>query len=153
MHEVVRAGSGQRWLLEGAHNPSGMETVPALQRDERWKNPWALLFGSTPQSEMGAMLEPLVNLSPPPTRRHRAHRTSIWTLPRCGLHGTCERAGRHDLQISAPFANLKKRWRGSEERSSTLTDVLCIGSLYLAGNVLQALGADDDEALSIVAKD
>ena len=155
MHEVVRAGSGQRWLLEGAHNPSGMETsCRALQREERWKNPWALLFGSTPQSEMGAMLEPLVNLC----RRHPPV-AIVLTEPQFGRYPgvpcteLANALGRHDLQISASFANPQEAVAWVEARSSTLTDVLCIGSLYLAGNVLQALGADDDEALSIVAKD
>ena len=30
--------------------------------------------------------------------------------------------------------------------------VLCIGSLYLQGNVLSALGANDDSALTVMAK-
>ena len=155
MHEVVRAGSGQRWLLEGAHNPSGMETsCRALQLDERWKNPWALLFGSTPQSEMDAMLEPLVNLC----RRHPPV-AIVLTEPQFGRYPgvpcteLASALGRHDLQISASFAHPQEAVAWVEAQSSTLTEVLCIGSLYLAGNVLQALGADDDEALSIVAKD
>jgi folylpolyglutamate synthase/dihydropteroate synthase len=42
---------------------------------------------------------------------------------------------------------------GRADELGVAHNVLCIGSLYLQGNVLQALGADDDEALAVVAKD
>ena len=54
---------GERLVLEGAHNPSGMEvSCRELLGDARWKQPWVLLLGSTPQADMDAMLTPLVNL-------------------------------------------------------------------------------------------
>ena len=41
--------NGLTYLLEGAHNPSGMESSCAqLQAQPRWQEPWALLLGSTP---------------------------------------------------------------------------------------------------------
>ena len=55
--------SGNTWLLEGAHNPSGMQvSCNELMDDPRWKQPWTLLLGSTPQKDMGAMLAPLVDM-------------------------------------------------------------------------------------------
>ena len=63
MHEVHSEASGNTWLLEGAHNPSGMDvSCSELMEDPRWRQPWTLLLGSTPQKDMEAMLAPLVDM-------------------------------------------------------------------------------------------
>ena len=60
------------------------------------------------------------------------------------------------LEVSASYQQPDDAvaWIETRQTNST-TDhsVLCIGSLYLQGNVLVALGADDDQTLAVVTKD
>lgn len=158
MQEVHSKGSGNVWLLEGAHNPSGMEvSCRELMDDDRWTQPWVLLLGSTPQANMEAMLSPLVDLCKqhPPT-------AVVLTEPQFGRYPgvPCEalEAALRDrgVETTASFPQPDDAVAWIERQAEELAvahNVLCIGSLYLQGNVLQALGADDDEALAIAAKD
>ena len=59
-----------------------------------------------------------------------------------------------EVTVSFPQPDDAVAWiEGRAVNLGVAYNVLSIGSLYLQGNVLQALGADDDEALAIVAKD
>lgn len=158
MQEIRGKGSGDIWLLEGAHNPSGMEvSCRELMDDARWTQPWVLLLGSTPQTDMEAMLSPLVNLC-----KQHPPAAVVLTEPQFGRYPgvPCEalEAALLDQGVettaSFPQPDDAVAWieRRADEVGAT-HNVLCIGSLYLQGNVLQALGADDNEALAIVAKD
>ena len=147
--------NGLTYLLEGAHNPSGMESSCAqLQAQPRWQEPWALLLGSTPQRDMKAMLAPLVDLckTHPPV-------AVVLTEPQFGRYPgvPCEdieaillEAG---LEVTASFAMPGEAVKWLEMQDDEAKTVLSIGSLYLQGNVLTALGADTDEGLTIVAKE
>ncbi|MGB0312813.1 MAG: hypothetical protein ACPGDD_02880, partial [Poseidonia sp.] len=158
MQEIHTKGPGNVWLLEGAHNPSGMEvSCRELTYDDRWTQPWMLLLGSTPQADMEAMLSPLVDLCKqhPPT-------AVVLTEPQFGRYPgvPCEalEAALRDrgVETTASFPQPDDAVAWIERQADELAvahNVLCIGSLYLQGNVLQALGADDDEALAIAAKD
>ena len=158
MQEVHSKGSGNVWLLEGAHNPSGMEvSCRELLGDARWKQPWVLLLGSTPQADMDAMLTPLVNLC-----RQHPPAAVVLTEPQFGRYPgvpcpdleTALLNQGVETTTSFPQPDDAVAWieRRADEVGAA-HNVLCIGSLYLQGNVLQALGADDDETLAIVAKD
>ena len=60
------------------------------------------------------------------------------------------------VEVSASFPQPDDAVAWIESRQThggAAHSVLCIGSLYLQGNVLVALGADDDQTLAIVAKD
>ena len=147
--------NGLTYLLEGAHNPSGMESSCAqLRQETRWDEPWCLLLGSTPQSNMEAMLRPLVDfctLHPPVA--------VVVTEPQFGRYPgvPCD-----DIEIALLSAGLETTAKFSlpedavewlEMQDDETKTVLSIGSLYLQGNVLTALGADTDEGLTIVAKE
>lgn len=158
MQEVHTKGSGNVWLLEGAHNPSGMEvSCRELMDDDRWTQPWMLLFGSTPQTDMEAMLSPLVDLC-----KQHPPAAVVLTEPQFGRYpgvpcAALEAALRDrgfEATASFPQPDDAVAWiEGRADELGVAHNVLCIGSLYLQGNVLQALGADDDEALAVVAKD
>ncbi len=147
--------NGLTYLLEGAHNPSGMESSCAqLRQETRWDEPWCLLLGSTPQSNMEAMLRPLVDfctLHPPVA--------VVVTEPQFGRYPgvPCDDivtallgAG---LETTAKFSLPEDAVEWLEMQDDEAKTVLSIGSLYLQGNVLKALGADTDEGLTIVAKE
>ena len=158
MQEIHSQGSGNIWLLEGAHNPSGMEvSCRELMDDDRWTQPWVLLLGSTPQADMEAMLSPLVDLC-----KQHPPAAVVLTEPQFGRYPgvPCPalEAALSDqsveVTVSFPQPDDAVAWIEAGAPGVGAThNVLCIGSLYLQGNVLQALGADDDEALAIVAKD
>ena len=57
------------------------------------------------------------------------------------------------LEITRAFSLPEEAISWLETEAHGAKTVLSIGSLYLQGNVLVALGADDDEGLAIVAKD
>ena len=156
MHEVASVGqASMTYLLEGAHNPSGMEASCAqLQGQPKWQEPWALLLGCTPQRDMKSMLKPLVNLckAHPPV-------AVVLTEPQFGRYPgvPCEEIAavlREDgLEITRAFSLPEDAIAWLETEAHGAKTVLSIGSLYLQGNVMVALEADDDEALAIVAKD
>ena len=156
MHEVPSPSrNGLTYLLEGAHNPSGMEASCAqLQAQPRWQEPWALLLGSTPQRDMKAMLAPLVDLC-----KARPPVVVVLTEPQFGrypgvpcrdIETTLLEAG---VETTASFRLPEKAVEWLESHDHGAKTVLSIGSLYLQGNVLGALGADTDEGLAIVAKE
>ena len=57
------------------------------------------------------------------------------------------------LEVTASFAMPGEAVEWLEMQDDEAKTVLSIGSLYLQGNVLTALGADTDEGLTIVAKE
>jgi len=158
MHELHSERSGNTWLLEGAHNPSGMQvSCNELMDDPRWKQPWTLLLGSTPQNDMGAMLAPLVDMC-----KQHPPEAIVLTEPQFGRYPgvpceALEEALRSEgIQVAASFPQPAEAvaWIESQEGGGEgPRHVLCIGSLYLQGNVLTALGAATDEGLAIVAKE
>ena len=156
MQDVVSAKrSNLVFVLEGAHNPSGMRTAcDELAKQHRWRRPWALLFGTSPQTDMHGMLEPLAMLC-------SVHTPSVVVLtePQFGrypgveagaLRGDVEAFG---IEVSAAIPTPSDAVEWIESNAPDCELVLCIGSLYLQGNVLQTLGADDDDALAVRAKD
>ena len=142
------------FVLEGAHNPSGMKAAcDILMQQAQWSRPWALLLGTSPQTNMPGMLEPLANLC----TRH-APSAVVLTEPQFGrypgvdvatLKSDVERLG-VPVSVAFPMPDEAVRWL--ESNAHEYERVLCIGSLYLQGNVLSALGADDDSALTVMAK-
>jgi len=153
MHEVPSPTlEGMTYLLEGAHNSSGMiASCAQLSRQKRWREPWVLLLGSTPQSDMQAMLEPLVDLC------HEFRPTAVvLTEPQFGRYPgvPCEelKAALLSLGIksTAMFSEPEDAVQWIESDVSKATTVLCIGSLYLQGNLLKILGADSDADLAVL---
>ena len=155
MQEVAsRNRPGLTFMLEGAHNPSGMKAAcDELVQQVQWSRPWALLLGTSPQTNMLGMLEPLANLCTchPPS-------AVVLTEPQFGrypgvdvatLRSDVERLG---VSVSAAFPMPDEAVNWIESNAHDCERVLCIGSLYLQGNVLTALGADTDDLLAITAK-
>lgn len=142
------------WLLEGAHNPSGMaKATQELKQQPFLTESWVLLFGSTPQQDLHTMVEPLVQLmttspplevvvSEPQGGRYPAVPSEVWSdvlepLVTCPV--TC-------LPLPADAVAYCQRKYGSS------TTVLSIGSLYMQGNILEALGIATNQDLSVRAK-
>ena len=142
------------FLLDGAHNPSGItRVVNELSVNSRVsEGSWVMLLGTSPQTDMNSALEPLLQLC-----KHSPPLAIILSEPQGGRYP------------AVPVFKLKKWFEGlgipivphpmpndaiayAKENFSQPILVVSIGSLYLQGNILDAMGLASDENLSFVAK-
>ena len=83
----------------------------------------------------------------------------VLTEPQFGRYPGVETGALRDdveafgIEVSAAIPTPSDAVEWIESNALDCELVLCIGSLYLQGNVLQTLGADDDDALAVRAKD
>ncbi|DAC09278.1 MAG TPA: hypothetical protein D7H88_01750, partial [Candidatus Poseidoniales archaeon] len=56
------------------------------------------------------------------------------------------------IESTAMFSEPKEAVRWMESSVGKVTTVLCIGSLYLQGNLLNILGADSDADLAVLVE-
>jgi len=121
----------QNYLLEAAHNPSGMERVlPEIA--SKLPRKWSLLFGTSPQQRMDDFLQPLFDfiLNNPPVE-------IITTEPQNGRYPGVKQPISGLEHISDPVKAL-------QSFSEEVDLILVIGSLYLCGNILEHLGKSAD---------
>ena len=142
------------YLLDGAHNPSGMEKSCAeLLARQEIRSPWVLLVGCTPQRDLAAMFNPLFRLC-----REFPPVATVITVPQGGRylgvdeHVLAEHFRQANLPPDAVFGRPADAVAWIEDSGLNFNTVICIGSLYMQGNVLEALGLVSDEVLSIQAK-
>jgi len=136
------------FFLEGAHNPSGMRrSIHSMMSN--WPSNWSLLFGTSPQHSMEEMIQPLIDM--------------IRLNPPSEIILTCPQKGRypgvatHVLRplLSTVGCEVKEFEHPADAVDVLLASspkgqrILVIGSLYLQGNVIEALGFDSDEDLSL----
>ena len=121
----------QNYLLEAAHNPSGMaRAIPEIAAILPEK--WSLLLGTSPQQEMDAFLSPLLELIRifPPVE-------IITTEPQNGRYPGVEEPLTGVVHIENPSVAI--------ESFSQETELIVVtGSLYLCGNILSYLGVNLD---------
>ena len=146
---------GMTYLLDGAHNPSGMakscEHLIATLGESG--EPWGLLLGSSPQTDMAAFLAPLVSLTNanPPS-------VVLVSVPQGGRYPGIDGPVLADylrqlgVQVHRITTTPAEAVAWFETQPTDITTVLSIGSLYMQGNVLETLGATDDDALTVRAK-
>ena len=125
-------------LLDSAHNPSGMEFALSRIEQELPEN-WVLLFGTSPQNDMEAFLQPLKQLC-----ARKSPREVILTKPR--YPGVFPDDELFDIRYEEPADAL------THAISCEADLILSIGSLYLQGNILALLGLDSDEHLSLMTQ-
>ncbi len=121
----------QNYLLEAAHNPSGMERAMPEIASVLPKR-WSLLFGCSPQQHMTDFLNPLFDL--------------ILNNPPLEIITTEPQNGRYP-GVKEPIAGLEHIPDPVKALQSFSEDVdlfLVIGSLYLCGNILEYLGENAD---------
>ena len=121
----------QNYLLEAAHNPSGMRrAVPEITAllPERW----SLLLGTSPQQEMDEFLAPIFTLieNNPPLE-------IITTEPQNGRYPGVAEPIKGIQHIENPDIAIQSF---TEENDL----IVVTGSLYLCGNILSYLGLNAD---------
>lgn len=152
----INLSSGHNLILEAAHNPTGLEKIIPelinLINTEYSTQKTCIIFGTSPQQDMSAMLNGIANI--------------------------CDRIGNVELILTKPHGGrypgvepqslLKYPWPTSdihqypdvkqaldmllEREPEKCGTILSIGSLYLQGNILTYLGLDGDDELSLIPK-
>lgn len=153
----INLPSGHNLILEAAHNPTGLEKIlPELINlisTEYSTQKTCVIFGTSPQQDMSAMLE--------------------------GIATICDKIGDVELFLTKPHGGrypgvepkslLKYPWPTLdihqyphvkqaldvllEREPEKCGTIIAIGSLYLQGNILTYLGLDGDDDLSLIPKD
>jgi len=146
------------YLLDAAHNPSGLQRVLA-QLEQRIKvaseaegQGWSLLFGTSPQHDLASFCQPLMTLCAryPP-------RQIVLTEPQGGRYPAVSNATLHALTwpcstvtpIALPSDAVA---HFSTQAPENVGLIISLGSLYMQGNLLECFGHTSDEHLSLLAK-
>ena len=157
--QLVRAESNL-FLLDAAHNPSGLlRVLPELKENIKNLSPitdnnqnWTLIYGTSPQKNLYEMLDYVSQLCSP--------------IPPNKICLTKPLGGRYpgvDTSILAHYQwpiDEVKEFDNAEKVLDYLSQynpsenglIVSLGSLYLQGNILNYLGLDSDEELSILPK-
>ena len=121
----------QNYLLEAAHNPSGMNRAIS-EIASILPQRWSLLLGTSPQQEMDAFLEPIIDL----IRMHPPVEI-LTTEPQNGRYPGVK----EPIKGVEHFENPAIAIQAFTEQ----TDLIVVtGSLYLCGNILSYLGLNAD---------
>ena len=154
--QEIKLDSGHRLILDAAHNPSGIRRVKeqlvklAKRGDHQGKI--TVIFGTSPQQELEVMLD-LVNdiLS-------NFDRVELYlTKPQGGRYPGIEPKDLNGYNWENCNVHISER---VDTALDTILDVdaqnvgtiLSIGSLYLQGNILNYLGKNSDNDLSLLPK-
>ena len=148
--------SNHRWILDAAHNPSGlgrvMQQIIRLAKRDNQSDRISIVFGTSPQQELASMIN-LVN----EICQAFSHVNLYLTKPQGGRYPglepkllanfewACNEIHTHNEVFTAIDEILSK------DVASTGV-ILSLGSLYLQGNILNYLGKDTDEDLSLLPK-
>ena len=121
----------QNYLLEAAHNPSGMNRAIS-EIASILPQRWSLLLGTSPQQDMDAFLEPIIDL----IRMHPPVEI-LTTEPQNGRYPGVK----EPIKGVEHFENPAIAIQAFTEQ----TDLIVVtGSLYLCGNILSYLGLNAD---------
>ena len=148
--------SDHRWILDAAHNPSGLgrvlQQIIRLAKRDNQSDRISIVFGTSPQQELASMIN-LVN----EICQAFSHVNLYLTKPQGGRYPGLE------PQLLANFEWACNQIHTHNEVSTAIDEILSkdaastgvilsLGSLYLQGNILNYLGKDTDEDLSLLPK-
>ena len=138
MQHIEPMSWGGSLFVDAAHNPSGLKRVlPSITERVASKMEWCLVFGCTPQDDLDAFVQPLLDLC----KKHPPSNILL-TIPQTGrypgvsfselrrLDWSCKQA-----IIHAPTPHEAKLSLEHLQPEYTLA----IGSLYLIGELFEAL--------------
>ena len=148
-----------RLIVDSAHNPSGMNRA-FLEIQERYRDNFAryILLGSSPQNNLNNFLDPIIEYC-----INNEEVTLILTEPEGGRYNPIEaEVLAKEIKKQLPQANIVIRKTAHSAVEELLNEwdnysstkekyegfAICIGSLYLAGNVLSSLRKDSFEDFS-----
>jgi dihydrofolate synthase/folylpolyglutamate synthase len=133
--QLIRTRDGRKILLDGAHNPAGVEKLrDALTKLFPGRRP-ALLLGMLADKDSGGMVRALAPLA---SRIYTTPVDSPRSLPAAELAALCREAN--------PAAEIAACANATEALDHAADPFLVVtGSLYLVGEALARLGSASDE--------
>ena len=153
--------SSHPYLLDAAHNPSGLLRILPELEQQITKHAthvtgmpiWSLIFGTSPQEELSHFLAPLLDFC-----RKYPPKNIVLTKPHGGRYpGVSPESlslldwNRDDVQCYELPSDAIHSLASYDAKHVGL--VVSLGSLYLQGNLLSIFGWSSDEHLSLYAKD
>jgi len=150
--QIIQYSKELEILLDSAHNPSGMfRAFEEISRKN--KKIETLIFGCTLQLDLQNFLQPLIN-----SVQSLGIRNIILTEPQEGRTESLSvevlfQKLSYDL-VGIEFVNEKSPIKAFQKAKSLTNKgtLLCIGSLYLIGNILSILKLDDGDSMNILSE-
>ena len=157
--QINKSKSPLRLILDSAHNPSGMKRA-FLEIQEKYRNKIAryILLGTSPQNDLNDFLDPIIEYC-----INNENVKLILTQPEGGRYNPVNaKLLEEEIIKQLPQANtivrhsphsaleeLLNEWDNYPlEKESEVGFAICIGSLYLAGNILSSLRKDSFDDFS-----
>ena len=145
-------------LLDAAHNPSGMEKVCEQLRVQMegdiHPTPGIIIIGSTPQNDIVEFLNPLIELIvegqvehiivTEPQKGRRDAIPSAEIVTELQAQGVLSKIEQYPLPEDALTRALEIA------KSDPSQPILAFGSLYLVGNLLEVMGLNDVESMTVL---
>ena len=137
-HEIAAPWDGSI-LFDAAHNPSGLlRMLPQLQARIEQEPLWTLVFGCTPQHDLPSFVNPLIELC-----HQHPPESIVLTKPQLGRYPGVDLETLRRLNWPASCTILEQEDAAATgDRLNKLQPAftLVIGSLYLVGEMYDALG-------------
>ena len=155
--QELSLSSGHRLILDAAHNPSGLKRVQQsiieIGKKNNHSDDISLLFGTSPQQELETMLQ-LVNEICKSFSRVRLHLTKPHGGRYPGLEpdNLAKFEWACDVIYTYPDATTAIDQILSDDTIQGRV-IISLGSLYLQGNILNHLGQNTDDDLSLLPKE
>jgi len=154
--QVVILETGHRFILDAAHNPSGLVRVKQqLVEQGKFANDddrLSLIFGTSPQQNLTSMLDEALSIC------SRFSSAEVFlTKPEGGRYPPVEPDELALFDWQNCRVHVHDDYRTVMEiiinqEPEDVGNILSIGSLYLQGNILSYLGKDSTEELSLLPK-
>ena len=154
--QIINLDSGHKFLLDAAHNPSGLAKVKQqlvdLSKHDNSEDKLCLLFGTSPQQELTKMLENVKEICD-----EFSNVEIFLTKPTGGRYPPIEPEILAGYDWGDITVNIWQNYTDAIDailaRSpASVGNILSIGSLYLQGNILNYLGKNTDDDLSLLPK-
>ena len=137
-HEIPAPWDGSI-LFDAAHNPSGLlRMLPQLQARIEQESSWTLVFGCTPQHDLTSFANPLIELC-----HQHPPESIVLTKPQLGRYPGVELEALRALNWPSSCTIFEQEDAASSSHCLNQLQpafTLVIGSLYLVGEMYDALG-------------
>lgn len=154
--QIIEHKSGHRLILDAAHNPSGLARVKSqlinLGKQDNSADKLCVIFGTSPQEELDKMLNLVKEIG-----KNFSFVEIFLTKPTGGRYPPIEPEDLASFDWEDFGVKIFPDYKDAiatilEKIPSDVGNILSIGSLYLQGNILNYLGKNSDDDLSLMPK-
>ena len=154
--QIIEHKSGHRLILDAAHNPSGLARVKSqlinLGKQDNSADKLCVIFGTSPQEDLDKMLNLVKEIG-----KNFSFVEIFLTKPTGGRYPPIEPEDLASFDWEDFGVKIFPDYKDAiatilEKIPSDVGNILSIGSLYLQGNILNYLGKNSDDDLSLMPK-